>query len=75
MFLTFPGQPIWKFLGNRFVEAHTRGNAQATGTELVQIDISFAAIPQLLKFRSLIESHFELQRDSVKDFQLKEVSR
>jgi hypothetical protein len=27
--VVFTQQPIWKFLGNRFVEVHIRGNAQA----------------------------------------------
>jgi hypothetical protein len=27
--VAFPGQRIWNFVGNRLVEAHIRGNAQA----------------------------------------------
>jgi hypothetical protein len=38
-------QPIWKFLGNQFVEAHVHDNAQATETELVEIGISFVVLP------------------------------
>jgi hypothetical protein len=34
-------QAIWKFLGNRFVEAHTHGNARVTETELVEVLFSF----------------------------------
>jgi hypothetical protein len=30
----FLGQPVWKFLGNRFVEAHIRRKAQATEIEI-----------------------------------------
>jgi hypothetical protein len=50
--VTFLGQPIWKFLGNRFVEAHIRGNVEAKETELVENGISFAVPLKLLKFRS-----------------------
>jgi hypothetical protein len=39
------GQPIWRFLGNRLVETHIRGNVQATETELVEIVVSFAVLP------------------------------
>jgi hypothetical protein len=41
----FTKQPIWEFLGNRFVEEHTRGTAQVKETELAEIGISFAALP------------------------------
>jgi hypothetical protein len=30
-------QPIWKFLGNRFVEAHVHGKARAEETELADM--------------------------------------
>jgi hypothetical protein len=50
--IAFRAQPIWKFLGNRLVEAHVRGNLQAKETELVQVGISFAVLSCLLKFRS-----------------------
>jgi hypothetical protein len=40
------------FLGNRFVEAYIRDNAQGKETELLETGISFAVLPQLLKFRS-----------------------
>jgi hypothetical protein len=56
--VAFLEQPIWRFLGNRFVEAHIRGNAQAKGSEFVEMGISFAAPPYLPKFRSSRESHF-----------------
>jgi hypothetical protein len=38
-------QPIWKFLGNRFVEEHALSNAEFTETELSAVDITFVAIP------------------------------
>jgi hypothetical protein len=40
-----PGQPLWKFLGSRFAEAHIHGKAQARGTEFVEIGISFTVLP------------------------------
>jgi hypothetical protein len=43
--VAFPGQLIWKFLGNRFVEAHIHGNTQAKETGLVETGISFAILP------------------------------
>jgi hypothetical protein len=30
-------QPIWRFLGNRFVDGHVHDNAQAKETELVVV--------------------------------------
>jgi hypothetical protein len=44
-FSAFLRRPIWNFLGNRFVDAHIRGNAQAKETELVEIGIGFAILP------------------------------
>jgi hypothetical protein len=49
---------IWKFLGNRFVEAHVCGNAQVEETELVEVFVSFAIIPDLLKLRSSRKPQF-----------------
>jgi hypothetical protein len=43
--VAFPEQPTWKFLGNRFVEAHIHGNAEAKETELLEIDVSFSVLP------------------------------
>jgi hypothetical protein len=57
------------------VEAHIHSKAQAKETELVEIRISFAIPPYLFKLRSSREPQFELQRDSVNDFQLKESAR
>jgi hypothetical protein len=54
-------QLIWNFLGNRFVKAHVNGNAQATETELVEIGISFAVLPWLLKFREYKRRKFGVQ--------------
>jgi hypothetical protein len=42
--VAFPGQPVWKRLGNRFVEAHAHGNSQDKETELGGIGISFAVL-------------------------------
>jgi hypothetical protein len=50
--VAFPGQRIWKFVGNRLVEAHICGNGEAKETELLQMGIPFAALPWLLTFRS-----------------------
>jgi hypothetical protein len=36
---------MWKFLGNRLVEAHIRGNPKDKETELVEIGVSFAVLP------------------------------
>jgi hypothetical protein len=66
------GNQYGKFIGNRLVEEHVRGNEQATETELVETGVSFAVLPSLLKFRSSRELQFELQRDLV---QPKESSR
>jgi hypothetical protein len=41
----FMQKGISKFLGNRFVEVHIRGNAQATEIEPLEIDISFVYLP------------------------------
>jgi hypothetical protein len=38
-------QPIWKFLGNQFVEAHICSDSHAKETELVEIGVSFEALP------------------------------
>jgi hypothetical protein len=65
--MVFPGQPMWKYLGNRFVVTHIRVKAQAKETEIVERDISFAVLTKLLEFRSSREPHFELQRDLVKE--------
>jgi hypothetical protein len=89
--VAFPGRQIWTFSGNRSVEAHIHGNAQAKETELVEIDITFAVLPHLLKYRSSREPHLEIQLDLIKEterdicrcgrnsssreFQLKESSR
>jgi hypothetical protein len=43
--VAFPGQPIWKFLGSRLVEARIHGKVGATETEIVEIYISFAVLP------------------------------
>jgi hypothetical protein len=32
--IEFPGRTMWKFLGNRFVEAHIHGNAQVKRNSL-----------------------------------------
>jgi hypothetical protein len=40
--VAFLGQQIWNFIGNQLVEAHIHGNAQATETELLEIDIYLA---------------------------------
>jgi hypothetical protein len=42
-------QPIWKFLGNRFVEEHVHGNARAKEIQLVDVYASFAVLPLPLK--------------------------
>jgi hypothetical protein len=42
--IVFPRQPIWKFLGNRFVEALIHGDIQAEETELVDIGIPVAVL-------------------------------
>jgi hypothetical protein len=42
-------QCMWKSLGNRFVESHIRGNAQAEEKELLEIVISFVILPCVLK--------------------------
>jgi hypothetical protein len=56
--VAFPRQLIWNIAGNRFAEAHVCGNTQATGIEFVENGVSFAVLPQLLQFRSLIEPQF-----------------
>jgi hypothetical protein len=43
--VAFPTQPIWKFLGNRFVEAYIRCSARAKETELLETGVSFAVLP------------------------------
>jgi hypothetical protein len=43
----FTQQRIWKVLGNRHVEAHIRSNIEATERELLEIGVSFAALPDL----------------------------
>jgi hypothetical protein len=50
--MVYTQQPIRKSLGNRFVEAHIDRNEQAKETELVEIGISFAVLPGLLKSHS-----------------------
>jgi hypothetical protein len=42
--VAFPGQPIWKFHGNWFVETHIYGKAQAKETEFVDVSISFVVL-------------------------------
>jgi hypothetical protein len=42
--VVFTQQQILKFPGNRFVEAHIRGSAQATERELLEIGIVFAVL-------------------------------
>jgi hypothetical protein len=72
---------MWKFLGNRPVEAHIGGSAQANETEFVKVCVSFAVLSYLLKFRCSREPQFELQRERTREreriqvFQLKEGSR
>jgi hypothetical protein len=39
------GQAIWKFLGNRFVEAYIHCKERATETELVEVGVPFAVLP------------------------------
>jgi hypothetical protein len=55
-------QPIWKFLGNRFVETHIPSTAQVKDTELAEVCVSFAVPPSLLTLRSSTEPQFEIQR-------------
>jgi hypothetical protein len=43
--VAFTGQRIWNFVGNRLVEEHVRGNAQATETGTLEAGGSFAAHP------------------------------
>jgi hypothetical protein len=43
--VVFTQEAIWKFLGNRFVVPHIRGNAQDAETELVETGSSFAVLP------------------------------
>jgi hypothetical protein len=43
--VVFMQQPTWNFLGNRCVEAHIGGNAQDKERAILEIGISFAAIP------------------------------
>jgi hypothetical protein len=43
--VAFPAPALWNFLGNRFVEAHIRGNTRAVETELVETGISIAVRP------------------------------
>jgi hypothetical protein len=68
-------QRIWKFLGNRLVEAHIRGNVLATETELFEIGISFAVLPQRLKFRSSRDPQLEFKSSSSGEFEKQESRR
>jgi hypothetical protein len=43
--MVFTQQPLWKLLGNRLVEAHIRGNAQTTETEILEVGISLSVFP------------------------------
>jgi hypothetical protein len=41
----FPQQQIWKFLGNRAVEAYIHGNTKTNEKQLLKVGISFAVLP------------------------------
>jgi hypothetical protein len=77
--VAFLEKPILKFLGNRLAEAYILEKTRATEIELVEIGISFAAIPKLPKSRSsfgpeeleyqfVIRREMKLQRDLAKRF-------
>jgi hypothetical protein len=57
--IAFPRQPIWKFLGNRFVEALIHGDIQAEETELVEIGVPVAVLGICISSKSSRELQFE----------------